>query len=165
MSGKASGGWLKVLFGGAGVALLAFAAPLLWDRISFKELRPDYVQTSLRREGDKIIIFVRNLSDEPLDLIKARIVISGAESPTNSRLGTYPEETLYIIDPTTGKATVERDEGTLVVSIAFGQAIAPGEPDQFSFKLSRPGTIHLEHALISGELFDIRGNAYPIKSE
>ena len=159
-------GWLSLLCGGIGVAIFAFVAPKVWDFVAFKELKPDYVKASLRRDGDNVVVFVRNLSDEALDLTKARIVITGLE-PGATRLGAYPEVSkLYVIDATTGAATVERVEKDLVAMIRITQAIEPGDKDQFSFTLSdRVGAVNLAGAAIKGELFDIEGNAYRIDSE
>src|SRR5262249_50537303 len=64
MAKRKSSVWITLLTSGVAVAVLTFALNKSWDVFHHRAIGPKYVQTSLRFEDGKILLFVRNNSDD-----------------------------------------------------------------------------------------------------
>lgn len=154
--------WAKVLFGGLGVAVFTFAANAVWERISHRSIGPDYVRVALRVEEGAILLYVRNESDEPLDLVLAEIEISQPKSG-GEVLGTYlmPSH-LYEVESDSG-AELKQLDGGIVVKLRISQAIEPGDADQFGFRIhGGSGPLAPTSGSVKGRITDLRGNIYHV---
>lgn len=120
--------WAKVLFRGLGVAVFTFAATPLWN--SHRSVGPDYVHVALRVEYGALLLFVRNESDEPLDLVRTEISLNQAKNHSGV-LRAYPAPSrLYEVHSALRTELAHEDEKP-VVKLRIAQAI---EPDQFGTK-------------------------------
>lgn len=152
----------KFLSSGLAVALFTFVADKAWQTYSHHALGPKYVDTALRFEGDKLLLFVRNNSDEPLDLVRAKIEIDAPELLKDGALGAYPEiSKLYDVSPTAGSAKLQIVADRLVVQLKIIQAIGPKTADHFGITLNGlAGPVDLSNDTIHAEIEDIKGHTY-----
>lgn len=154
--------WVKVLFGGVGVAAFTFFANTVWERVSHRSVGPDYVNATIRFDQGALLVFVRNESDEPLDLVLVEIEI---EQPANQGgvFGAYPKPShLYEVE-SKSDAVLTQQGDRLFVKLRVSQAIEPGNADQFGFKIkSASGPLQPYAGSISGKLTDLRGNVYRV---
>jgi hypothetical protein len=157
--------WPAVLSSGLAVALLTFVANKAWEIYRHHSVGPKYVDTSMRFEDNKLLFFVRNNSDEPLDLTRAKIDIDEPELLKNETLGAYPDVSkVYDVSTTSGSAKVEVVADRLVVNLKIIQAVAPKAADHFGFTLvGLAGPIDLSHVKLHAEIGDIKGNTYIVK--
>jgi hypothetical protein len=157
-------GWISIVFGGMGVALLSFAAPVAWNHLTHKHLDAEHIRVSVRYEAGTVTVFVRNRSDEPLDLTEARVTIIAADLPP-PQFGAYPEVShVYAVDGKGRYASIERDDAGIVVKTKILQVIEPGGYDHFSVALSGdvvpPDLLSVDFAVV---LVDSNGRLYEIK--
>lgn len=152
--------WVKILFGGLGVAIFTFLADAMWDRMSHRGLGPETVRATLRVEDGALYVFVRNDSDEPLDLVRAELDI---RTPENRALAAYPLPSRIYSVVSEADAAIEQHDDLLSVRLNIAQAIDPGDADQFGFSIesgARPMTP--QEGSVSGHIIDLRGNAYEV---
>lgn len=156
--------WITILSSGLAVAIFTFLANKAWEIYSYHPVGPKYVEASIRFEDGKLFLFVRNNSDEPLDLVRAKIDISEPELVKTDVLGAYPDVSkVYDVKPTAGTATVAMADNSLVLNVRITQAIAPKEADQFGVALvGLGGVIDLSKLKLHAELEDIKGNRYSL---
>ena len=155
--------WVKFLFGGIGVAAFTFAAPIVWERVSHRNLGPDQVETALRIDDGVLYLLVRNNSDDPLDLVEADIQIEGVADASEG-LGAYPEPShLYQVDSTSA-TQLSQQGGRLFVTMRIAQTIKPRHLDQFGLKISGPsGLLRPAPGSMTGTILDMKGDVYHIK--
>lgn len=155
--------WMKLLFGGLGVAAFTFAAPIVWDRLSHRSAGPDHVEAALRIDDGVLFLLVRNASDEPVDLVQAEIEIDRVRGG-GEEFGAYPEPShLYEVDSASATEVSQLD-GRLLVKLKIAQAIDPGQVDQFGFRISGPtGPVTPAAGSLTGKVMDMKGNVYPVK--
>jgi hypothetical protein len=162
---KKSTVWLTLVSGGLGVAIFTFVANKAWEVYRHQPVGPAHVQTSMRFEDNKLLLFVRNNSDEPLDLVRARVDIDAPELVNVAALGAYPDVSqVYTASATKGSASIDAaaDKG-LVLKIRITQALAPKAADQFGIALNGlAGPVDLSRVKIRAELEDIKGNRYVV---
>ena len=97
--------WMTLLSSGLAVALFTFVADKAWEVLRHHSVGPKYVDTSVRFEDHKLFLFVRNNSDDPLDLVHAKIDIDAPELVSTQALGAYPEVSkVYDVSATSGSA-------------------------------------------------------------
>ncbi len=163
MSARKATTWAKVLFAGLGVAVFTFVANTVWERLSHRSVGPDYVHAALRVEDGVLLLYLRNESDEPLDLVLAEIEINQAKGG-GGMLGVYPVPS-HIYEVESGSdAELEQQEGRLVVKLRISQAIEPGDADQFGFKILGPsGPLTPAAGSVKGTITDLQGNKYYVE--
>jgi hypothetical protein len=163
--------WLTLISSGLGVAIFSFVANKAWDAWSHRATGPATVQTSLRFEDSRLLLFVRNNGDEPLDLVRARIDIDEPALVSQTVLGAYPEVSkVYSVSASAsgaaarGSVSVAATAGSgLVLDARIVQAIAPKGTDQFGFALDGiAGPIDLSRLKLRVQLEDIRGRHYSV---
>lgn len=154
-------GWIKLLFGGLGVAAFSFAAPILWEQLSHRSAGPDHVAAALRIDDGVLLLLVRNGSDEPVDLIEAEIEIKDVGG--GDEFAAYPEPSqIYEVD-FASDSEIRQVGGRLVVKLKIAQAIDPGQVDQFGFRINGPaGLLTPPAGSLTGKITDIEGNEYPL---
>src|SRR5262245_29578535 len=157
-------GWVKLLFGGLGVAAFTFAAPIVWQKISHRSLGPDSVVATMRLESDVLFLVVRNSSNEPLDIVEAEIEIDGVKGTAADELAAYPTPShLYEVDSRSAAELKQQGE-RLFLKLKIAQAIEPGQVDQFGFKIKGPsGSLTPAAGALKGKIKDVRGNVYLAK--
>jgi hypothetical protein len=162
LSAKKKAAWIAILSSGIAVAIFTFAANKTWELYKHRKLGPKYVNAALRLEGGKLLLFVRNNSDEPLDLTQAKIEIEDPSLVESTTLGAYPDiSKIYGVSTTSGTAKLELAGNRLIVNINITQAIAPGAADQFAVTLvDITGPLDFSKATIHAEVTDIKGHAY-----
>ncbi len=147
-----------ILFGGLGVAIFVFVANKIWEAYSFRDLGPKYVTTSMRFERDTLFLFIRNNSDEPLDIIESKIKIANLDDKS---LGTYPDVSKLYDVSSLNSTELSSSKDTLIIGLRIIQAIDPGKADQFGIKLEGLfGPVDLSKAYIRAELYDTEKNTY-----
>jgi hypothetical protein len=156
--------WITLLSSGLVVALFTFVAGKAWEVLRHHSVGPKYVDTAVRFEDHKLFLFVRNNSDEPLDIVRAKIDIDAPELVSSPALGAYPEVTkVYDVSATSGSAKLDVVANHLVVRMKIIQAIAPRGADHFGIALSGlTGPVDLSKATIHAEIDDIKGNVYVV---
>ncbi|MEO0248594.1 MAG: hypothetical protein ABIN58_03410 [candidate division WOR-3 bacterium] len=156
--------WLTILSSGIGVALFTFVANKAWELYRHHPVGPKYVETSIRFEDNRVFLFVRNNSDEPLDLMRARINVDEPALLKNEALGAYPDiSKVYDVSATSGTARLDVTDKGLVLNLNITQAIAPKGSDHFGVSLvGLAGPVDLSTAKIQAELEDIKGNKYTV---
>lgn len=156
--------WITLVTSGLGVALLTFGANKVWELYRHRSIGPEYVDASIRLENDKVFVFLRNNSDEPLDLKRARISLDEPGLVAGPALGAYPDiSKIYSATPTSGSANLDVIDKQLVVTLHITQAIAPKDADQFGVALTGLlGPVDLSRARIRAELEDLKGNRYVV---
>lgn len=156
--------WLTMLFSGLGVALFTFVANKAWEAYRHHPVGPKYVGTSMRFEDNRLFLFIRNNSDEPLDLVRAKIDIDAPELVKTEALGAYPDiSKMYSVSATSGTAKLDVVDNGLVLSLNITQAIAPKAADHFGVTLGGlAGPVDLSNVKIRAELEDIKGNKYVV---
>lgn len=157
--------WLTVLSSGLAVALFTFIANKAWEIYSHHSVGTKYVDTSIRFKDNSLLLFVRNNSDEPLDLIRAKIEINEPELLKYETMGTYPDVSkVYDVSVTSGSAKLEIVDNRLVIRLKITQAIAPKAADHFGITLvGLTGPMNLSNVKIRAELEDIKGHIYEVK--
>jgi hypothetical protein len=163
MSDDGGRGWTKALVGGLAVAAFGFAAPIVWQKVSHRSVGPDHVDTSMRVADGELLIFVRNNSHEPLDLVEAEIELE-RDRKDALELGVYPMPSqLYRIDSRSAVELKQQDR-RLFIKLKIVQAIDPGKFDQFGFKIEGPdGALTPAVGSLSGKMVDAKGNVYRVK--
>jgi hypothetical protein len=156
--------WMTLLSSGLGVALFTFTAEKTWEIYRHHDAGPRYVALSMRLEANQLLFFVRNNSDEPLDLTQATIDVDQSGVTRDFFMNVYPDiSKIYHVTTTTGSASLRRIGDMLVVTLQITQAIAPKAADQFGVSIAGPvGPIDLSRARIRAELRDIKGQLYSI---
>jgi hypothetical protein len=156
--------WLAVLSSGLAVAAFTFVANKAWDTSHHHHLAAKYVDTSLRFEDNKLLLFVRNNSDDSLDLTAAKIDIDDPEL-LQSPMGAYPDVSkVYDVSTTAGSAKLETDNDRLVVKLHITQAIPPRAADQFGVQIVGPaGPLDLSNVKFDVEIQDIKGHTYVVR--
>jgi hypothetical protein len=164
MRGSRQAIWITLLTSGLGVAALTFVANKAWDAYRHRSVGPRYVDGTIRSEEDKLIVFLRNRSDEPLDLKRATISVDEPGLASEKALGAYPDiSKVYTASATSGTAKLAVVNDQLVVTVDIAQAIKPGEADQFGVALTGVlGPVNLGKAKIRADLEDLKGNRYVI---
>lgn len=157
--------WITVLSSGLAVALFTFIANKAWDAYHHHRLGPKYVDASIRFEDNKVLLFIRNNSDDPLDLTKAKIDINDPELLQSETLGAYPDVSkVYDVSATSGSARLETVNNRLVVKLDIAQAIAPKAADQFGVTIVGPaGPLDLSNVKFDVEIQDMKGHTYVVK--
>jgi hypothetical protein len=157
--------WLTLISSGLGVALFTFVADKGWNAYRYQPVGPAHVATSMRFEGAKLFLFVRNNSDEPLDLVRARIDIDDPELVKADVLGAYPDVSkVYAASATVGSATLDAIDRGLIVKVRITQAIAPKAADHFAVSLDGlAGPVDLSKVKVRAELEDLKGNRYVVR--
>ena len=117
MSGDS--GWVKLLFGGIGVAVFTFAANHAWERVSHRSVGPDYVHVAVRSEKGSLLFYVRNESHEPLDLVSAdfRIALPAPEQALFGGTGLVAARTVLELAATVLDARIAWARGSRDQSI------------------------------------------------
>ena len=158
--------WPALLSSGIGVALFTFVASKGWELYRHRGVSPKYVDASVRVENDQLLVFVRNRSDDPLDLTGASISIDDPALVSTAAMGAYPDVSkVYTVSRAPGSSRLEIVDDRLVVRLQIAQAIAPSGADQFGFALKGlAGPVDLSSAKIDVELEDMKGNRYRIRS-
>jgi hypothetical protein len=130
--------------------------------VSHRAVGPKYVSAAARVDDDAVLIFVRNNSDEPLDLKEAVVEIDGVSPAGDGALGAYPDVSqVYRVVASPGVADLQETPGQVVVKVKIAQAIAPGSADQFSVRLvGSHGPARLGSATVKVNLVDLRGTEY-----
>ena len=148
---------IELLFGGVGVALLSFLAAQAWSIYTKKNISSDSVDVALRANGSAVVIYIRNNSDENLDIVKTELLIRDDEIETEM-LGVFPEVSkTYIIDSLPNAVINTNTSNSLEVFAETGQAISPGGVDQFEIMLRGPlGFIDLSDSSLKVKLHDIK---------
>lgn len=157
--------WLAaVLSSGLVVALATFFVDKAWERWQHAEVGPAYVDGSMRFDGDRLLLLVRNRSDEPLDLVGATIEVEESSLSNTGSLGAYPEVShIYDAKATSGNARVQQSASGIVIMVDIAQAIEPNEVDQFGVQLEGvAGPVDLSRLPIRASLTDVKGNTYRI---
>ena len=156
-------GWTALFLSGIGVAAFTFAAPIVWQKLSHRNLGPAYVETALRAENGVLMLMVRNNSDDPLDLVAADVEIAIPKRPA-VEFGAYPELShLYAVNAQ-ASAELKQTDDRLLVKLRIAQSIKPGHLDQFGFSINGPGgSLMPQSGSLHGSVTDIKGNVYPIK--
>lgn len=153
--------WTALLFGGLGVAVFTFAAPIVWKALTHRSVGPDYVNAVLRVENGTVLLLVRNNSDEPLDLVQANIEIKTLKSQNSApEFGAYPTPShLYEVE---AKSTVKltQEKGLLRLTVPIAQAIEARQVDQFGFRIK---SLTPRVGSMTGEVVDSKGNVYKVK--
>ena len=157
-------GWITLLTSGLGIALLTFVANKAWEVYRHRSVGPEYVDASIRLEDNKLFVFLRNNSDEPLDLNRARISVDEPGLVSNLALGAYPDVSkLYTAIATSGSTNLEVVNNRLVVTLQITQAIAPKTADHFGVTLvGLIGPLDLSKAKVRAEFEDLKGNTYVV---
>jgi hypothetical protein len=165
MKKVANFGWLVALSGGLIVAIFSFAAPIMWTAVTHRSVGPKYVTATLRVENGTLFLFVRNSSNDPLDLVEANIEIKIQQAGDGAEeFGAYPTPShLYEIDSASA-AQLKEQNGRLLVTLPITQAIEAGQVDQFGFKIRSPaGPFTPPVGSLVGKVVDSKKNNYPIK--
>ena len=155
--------WLTLLSGAFGAAIFTFIATKAWEIYQHRPVGPDYVQASIRFEDDKLLLFVRNNSDEPLDLKRAAIAIDDPSLVESTVLGAYPEiSKIYTVSTSKGGHTnLEVMDNGLMVTVDISQAIPAKDVDQFAITLNGlAGPVDLSRVKLHASLEDMKGNRY-----
>lgn len=163
-TGKSSTPWLSIVSGGLGVAIFTFAANNVWEAARHRSAGPEFVTASIRFEDNKLLVFVRNESDEALDLVQAQIRIDEPALVRNDVLGAYPDVSkLYSASASVGSVRLETVGNGMVLNAKIAQAIAPKTADQFGFSLDGvAGPVDLSKLKVRAELQDMKGNRYTV---
>jgi hypothetical protein len=158
------GQWITLLSGGLGVALLTFLLNKGWETYEHRNVGPRYVDASIRIENDKLFVFLRNNSDEPLDLKRATISVTQGDLVGGGALAAYPDVSkLYTATATSGSANLKIAGDQLIVTVDITQAVAPKADDHFGLELSGlTGPVDLSQAKIRVRLEDLKGNIYRV---
>lgn len=116
-------------------------------------------------DDNRLFLFVRNKSDEPLDLIRAVIDIDEPELLKTETLGAYPDVSkVYDVSVTSGSAELQVVNNRLVIRLKITQAIEPKAADHFGVTLvGLAGPVNLSNIKVSARLEDIKGNIYVVK--
>jgi|SRR6516225_10449931 len=156
--------WLTLLSGGLGVAFFTFVANKAWEMYRHRPVGPAYVESSIRFEGNKLLVFVRNNSDEPLDLKRAEIDIDEPDLVKAQVLGAYPDVSkVYTASASVGSASLDAGDKGLVLTVSIAQAIAPKAADQFGVSLDGlAGPVDLSKVKVRAKLEDLIGNKYTV---
>lgn len=156
--------WITVLFLSLAVAIVSTMTYKAWEVYGHHPVGPEYVQTSMRFEDGRVLVFVRNNSDEPLDLVRARLEIREPELVSTEVLGAYPDVSkIYDVKPTTGTATIAVSGDSLLLNVSITQAIAPKAVDHFGVALDGlAGPVDLSKVKLHAQLEDIKGNRYTV---
>lgn len=146
------------------MAIFTFVANRAWETYSHHAVGPKYVNAAMRFENGQLLLFVRNNSDDPLDLVSAKIDIDAPELIDIKNLGAYPDVSkLYDVSTSSGSATVQSSSNGLSVQLRIAQAIAPKAADQFGIKLiGLAGPVDLSAAKVHAVMRDIKGNTYVV---
>lgn len=153
--------WIALLSSGLGVAIFGFIANTAWEIYRHRSVAPEYVNAVIRFEENTLFLYVRNNSNEPLDLVQAKIEI---DDPNLIKfpLGAYPDVSkIYNVSSSVGDAAMEIIDNKLVVNLRIIQAIEPGKSDNFGIKIQGLlGPINLSKAKVHAELRDIAQHTY-----
>jgi hypothetical protein len=165
MAKKGQTVWIGVVSSGLAVALFSFIANKAWDSYHYHHVGPKYVDAALRFEDNKVLLFIRNNSDDPLDLAVAKIDINDPELLSTQTLGAYPDVSkIYSVSTTSGSGTVETVNNRLVVKLNIAQAIAPKAADQFGVMIVGPvGPLDLSKVKFDVEIQDMKGHSYLVR--
>jgi hypothetical protein len=158
-------GWLVTLLGGLSVAIFSFVAPIVWKAVTHRSVGPKYVDATLRVENGTLFLFVRNNSNDPLDLVESDIEIKIQQKGDGAQeFGAYPALShLYEVDSASA-AQLKQQNGRLLVTLKIAQAIEAGQVDQFGFKIRGPaGPLTPTVGSLVGKVVDAKGNIYPVK--
>jgi hypothetical protein len=154
---------LVILTSGLAAAIFAFIADKGWPILRHHGVGPRYVDASIRIDGDNLLVFMRNNSDDALDLVQATIdVLKPDLQQAPFPLGVYPPiSQTYHVTPAIGNASVKAIPGGLEISLKIAQAIPSKEADQFEFQLTGPlGAADLSGAKVVVTISDTRANVY-----
>jgi len=164
MAKRKSSVWVTLLTSGVAVAALTFGLNKSWDVFHHRAIGPKYVQTSLRFEDGKILLFVRNNSDDPLDLVDAKIDVDDPDLAKTAALGIYPDiSKVYEVKSSAGKGTIAAADNGLSLDVRIAQAIAPKAADQFAIGVvGLAGSVDLSNSRIRAQLRDIKGRTYTV---
>jgi len=158
--------WLVTLLGAPiALAVFSFAAPIAWNALTHRSVGPKYVNATVRVENGQLLLFVRNNSDDPLDLVGADIAIKIQQAGEAAQeFGAYPVVShLYEVDSPSA-AQLKQQNGQLLVTLKITQAIEARQADQFGFKITdRAGPFTPPIGSLVGKIVDTKGNSYPIK--
>lgn len=153
--------WPIVLSSGLVVAIFTFTSDKAWNYLHHHKVGPSYVDSSIRCEEGRILLLVRNNSDEPLDLVSARVNINSPELTSIDALGAYPDISKVYRVTSSESTKLQRLGTSLIVDMKIAQAIPPKGLDHFGFELIGPiGSVDLKKANLWAEFWDIKGNHY-----
>ena len=164
MASKKTAVWVTLLTSGLGVALLTFMADKGWEFYQHRNVGPEHVYAALRLEDNKVFVFLRNNSDEPLDFKRATIFLSEPTLVDSQAFAAYPDITkVYTATATSGSANVDVVGKQLVVTLHITQSIAPKGADHFGVALAGlAGPLDLSKATVRAELEDLKGKKYVV---
>jgi hypothetical protein len=154
---------LKILFGGLGVAVFTFTASLTYDYFHFRSVGPDYVDAVLRTGEGNLAIFIRNRSDEALDLVAAELILASEHIPQD-RVRAYRNYS-HVYTVTMGNASAEAvaAAGKISSRLSITHAIEPGEFDSFAISVvADDEALILDASSVQLTLLDIKGNLYQV---
>ena len=156
--------WVALVTSGLAVAAFTFVGDKVWQVVRHRSVGPEYVDTSIRLEEGRVLLFVRNNSDDALDLVRATITLNDPSLVATSALGAYPDiSKVYTVESTVGPTTVAAEQAGLVLNVGMAQAIEPRGADQFGFSIAGlAGPIDLTRTTVRAVLHDIRGNTYSV---
>jgi len=154
--------WVTLLTSGLGVAMATFVANKGWELWQHRSVGPKHVDATLRLEDNKLIVFLRNNSDEALDLKRATFSFDDPGLVPGTMLGAYPDVSkVYVATASSGNADLAVVDSRLVVTLQIAQAIAPKQADQFGVTLTGIiGPVDLSKAKVHAEFEDLKGNRY-----
>ena len=137
MTNKMKLAWFSAIFSsGIIVAIFTFGADKAWELFRHRSIGPKYVDTSVRFENNKLFVFVRNNSDEPLDLMRVKVNIDDSKLLNSPVMGAYPDVSqLYSVSVDTGSASIEIVNNQFNINLNIVQAISPKESDHFGIRL------------------------------
>lgn len=156
--------WITLITSGLGIAVLTFAANKAWEVYRHRSIGPQYVDATIRLEENKVFVFLRNNSDEALDLKLAKFSVDEPALVSTQALGAYPEVSkVYTVTATSGSSNIEIVNNELVVTLNITQAIAPKGADHFGIALvGLLGPLDLSKAKIRAEFEDLKGQTYVV---
>jgi len=153
--------WSTLIFSGIGVAVFGFLSNIAWEIYSHRDVGSKYVDISIRIDSEKILLFARNNSDDPLDLKKIKVKIQ-SDSFMKKTLGAYPDIShIYKISSSVGKSKFNINNMEMIIDLDIIQVIEPKGFDHFGISINDSmESLTLENSKISVEMLDILNNSY-----
>ena len=154
---------LKIFLGGLGVAIFTFTAPLTYNHFHFRPVGPDTADAVIRTAEGNLAIFIRNRSDEALDLVAAELILASEHFPQDRFRAYRAFSHIYTVklgDVTTDAVAAA---GKISSRLSIAHAIEPGEFDSFGISVvADEGPLGLDASSVQLKLLDIKGNLYQV---
>lgn len=153
--------WIAIVGSGIGAAVVAFGVEKAWEAYQYRSIGPEYVDGTIRVDGGKVLIFVRNNSDEPLDLKRATISLDDPASSERS-VGIYPEVSqIYTVAAASASTQIIGTGKRITVVINISQSIEPKGVDHFGISMQDAlGFVDLSSVAIQADIEDLKGRRY-----